>query len=61
MLQKTIHLVIKALIIGVLINTGLQHVSTGPLPYADDTALRGQAPNQVPLNTEFHVTNQAEK
>lgn len=61
MLQKTIHLFIKALIIGVLINIGLQHVSTNPLPYTDDTALRGQAPNPAPLNTEFHVTNQTEK
>lgn len=61
MFQKTIHLIIKALIIGVLINIGLQHVSTNPLPYTDDTPLRGQASNPLPLNTEFHVTSQAEK
>jgi hypothetical protein len=61
MLEKTIHLLIKALIIGVLINIGLQHFSTTPLPYPDNTILRSQAPDQAPLDTEFHATNQAEK
>ena len=61
MVEKTIRLFIKALIIGMLINIGLQHVSTTPLPYSDNTILHGQAPDQAPLDTEFHVTNQAEK
>lgn len=61
MLEKTIHLVIKALIIGVLINVGLQHVSTTPLPYSDNTALREQASDLTPLSSEFQVTNPAEK
>ena len=61
MLEKTVQLVIKALIIGVLINVGLQHVSTNPLPYSDNTALRDQASELIPLSSGFQVTNPAEK
>ena len=61
MLGKTIRLFIKALIIGGLINLGLQYVSTTPLPYPENTALHRQAPNQVPLDTDFQTANQAEK
>lgn len=61
MLGKTLRLFIKALIIGVLINLGLQYVSVTPLPYYENTALHQQAPDQVPLNTDFQTASQAEK
>jgi hypothetical protein len=61
MLEKTVYLIIKAFVVGVLINIGLQHVSTTPLPASGDTILRENASDQNPLNTEFHVTNQMEK
>lgn len=61
MLGQTIRLLIKALIIGVLINLGLQHVSVAPLPYPENTALHRQVPAQAPLDTKFRTANQAEK
>lgn len=61
MLGQTIRLFIKALIIGVLINLGIQYVSTTPLPYSENSALHKQAPDQAPFDTEFHPTSQAEK
>ncbi len=61
MLEKTIQLVVKALIIGVLINIGLQHVSTNPLPYSKNTAFHNQASDLPPLSSGFQVTNPAEK
>lgn len=61
MLGKTLRLFIKALIIGVLINLGLQYVSVTPLPYSENTALHRQAPDQVPLDAKFQTANQAEE
>ncbi|MBE7550385.1 MAG: hypothetical protein HS126_04815 [Anaerolineales bacterium] len=61
MLGKTVRLFVKALIIGVLINLGLQYVSVTPLPYSENTALHRQAPDQVPLNAKFQTANQTEE
>lgn len=62
MLGKTIRLFIKALIIGVLINLGLQYVSITPLPYSENTALHRQSSDRVPLNNpDFQPASQAEK
>ena len=62
MLGKTIRLFIKAFIIGVLINLGLQYMSITPLPYSESTALHRQAPDQVPFdNTEIQTASQADK
>ena len=61
MLGQTIRLFIKALIIGVLINLGIQHVSTNPLPYSENSALHKQDSEQTPFDTEFHPTGRVEK
>lgn len=62
MVEKTIRLFIKALIIGVLINLGLQYVSVVPLPYSENTALHRQTSDRVPLNsTDFETASQADK
>jgi hypothetical protein len=61
MLGKTVRLFIKALIIGVLINLGLQYVSATPLPTYENTALHRQAPGQVPLDAKMHTVNEAEE
>ena len=57
MLRQTVRLFIKALIIGVLVNVGLQQVSTGPLPDTENTTLQRQAPLQTPLNSKFNASN----
>ena len=61
MLEQTIRLFIKALIIGVLINLSIQHVSTTPLPYSKNVTQPGQAFDHAPLKIQFHTTSQAEK
>jgi hypothetical protein len=61
MLGKTVRLFLKALIIGVLINLGLQYVSATPLPASENTALHRQAPNQIPLNAKFQTAKPAEE
>lgn len=60
MLGQTVHLFIKALIVGLLVNVGLQQISTvSPLPLEQTTL-----PHQVPLihssanNTELHLSDQ---
>jgi hypothetical protein len=61
MLGQTIRLIIKALIIGVLINLGIQHASTTPLPYSENSALHKQGPEKTPFDTKFHPTGRVEK
>ncbi|GIK38851.1 MAG: hypothetical protein BroJett011_26840 [Chloroflexota bacterium] len=61
MVGKTLRLFIKALIIGVLINLGLQYVSVTPLPYSENTVLHRQAQDQVPLDANFQTANHAEE
>ncbi|HXV44908.1 MAG TPA: hypothetical protein VEC96_17725 [Anaerolineae bacterium] len=48
MLEQTVRLFIKALIIGVLVNVGLQQISTGPLPDNENSAHQRSAPQQMP-------------
>jgi hypothetical protein len=48
MLEQTVRLFIKALIIGVLVNMGLQQISTGPLPDNENSAHQRSAPHQMP-------------
>jgi hypothetical protein len=48
MLEQTVRLFIKALIIGVLVNVGLQQISTGPLPDNENSAHQRSAPHQMP-------------
>lgn len=62
MLGQTVHLFIKALIVGLLVNVGLQQISTvSPLP-VQQTIL----PHQIPLihssanNTELHLSDQVD-
>jgi hypothetical protein len=64
MLGQTLHLFIKALIIGLLVNIGLQHISAAPPIAVEHTIL----PDQVPLrsdlpvnNTEPHLSDQIDK
>lgn len=61
MLENTIRLFIKALIIGVLINLGLQYIAPSPLSQSENTALHKPVPDQVPTNAEFQVTRQTEE
>jgi hypothetical protein len=58
MLGQTVRLFIKALIIGVLVNMGLQQISTGPLLDNENSALQRSAPHQMPLNSNFSPPNQ---
>ncbi len=65
MFKQTIRLFIKAFIIGVLVNMGLQHVSAGgsvlptednPPQYHEQQILR-----QFPADTEFSFSDPAER
>ncbi len=64
MLGQTLHLFIKALFIGLLVNIGLQYISTVPSIPVEHTII----PDQVPLrshlpanNTEPHFSDQIDK
>jgi hypothetical protein len=61
MLEKTIHLFIKALIIGVLVNIGLQHATAEPLPTQQNISTQRQILDQeLPTNSPFHTSNPAD-
>ena len=62
MVGQTIRLFVRALIIGVLVNMSLQHVSATPVPTSDEDVMLEQ--KQSPLSrsrseSEVHFSNQA--
>jgi hypothetical protein len=56
-LGQTVQLFIKALIIGVLVNMGLQQISTGPLPDNENSSSEISAPSNA-LNSHYNPPNQ---
>jgi hypothetical protein len=60
MLKQTIHLFIKALVIGVLINTSLQQVAGAPLQPDEKQALHHeqQSLKKVPVSSDLYFSDQ---